>query len=194
MPLPPVFENASSPLDADDYAWLQDMLARGEQRGWFNVEAVDGYFAAMICAPLQASLGLRFGPVFGVEVFAEAPLGADAERVEDMLRRHWQVIAATLDAALLNPAVRYHPLLFEDDTGAVAGNDWALGFMRGMADDPAAWQAFERAQPGTLDAVRRLAAETAGGPPLADDERTAALAAIAVLLVDAFRHFEPSRG
>lgn len=194
----PMCDPAECPLTVEEFDWLQAVLGREMTAGWMNVEMLDGYFAALICAPRQASTGLRFGPVFGAEVFAEAALdhADEAARIEDLLRRHWRTIAVTLDAAAVDPLLDYQPLLFEDAQGSVAGNDWSRGFQRGVADDDAAWRAFERDHPGALDAVRQLATEpgpTQGGRFDAD-ERAALLAALAALLTLAYRYFEPSRG
>lgn len=181
------------PLDFDEFALLQSVLERGSAAGWMNVEMLDGYFAALICAPTQLSTGLRFGPVFAVETLGEAGLD-DSEVIESLLWRHWRTIEATLECALSAPSLTYVPLLFEDDAGAVAGNDWARGFLRGVADDTAAWQGFERSCPGALDAVRRLADEVLTGPRIAEPERARLIADIPEQLVAAYRHFEPTRG
>ncbi|HMM75571.1 MAG TPA: UPF0149 family protein [Gammaproteobacteria bacterium] len=192
MPLLPD-PDSTLPLDASEFERLQALLDAGAARGYMNVEMLDGYFAALICAPRQASTGLRFGPVFGVEVLAEAEL-ADAAAVEALLWRHWRTLVATLEIALEDPSVQYQPLLYEDASGAVAGNDWVRGFLRGAADDPAAWRGFEAAVPRALDPVRRLAEEPVQGPRYAADERAALLAAVAAMLVTAYRHFEAERG
>ncbi len=188
----PALPDEVSPLDASEFDFLQELLDSGAARAWMNVEALDGYFAALVCAPVQASTGLRFGPVFGVEVLAEANL-ADEAVVEALLWRHWRTLVATLETALEEPSVEYQPLLFEDASGAVAGNDWARGFLRGMGEDPAAWRHFEAAAPAALDAVRRLAAEPAA-PRYTAEERATLLAEVAAMLVAAYRHFEGGRG
>jgi len=192
MPLLPAADGAL-PLSADEFAQLQDRLDGGAARGWMNVERLDGYFSALVCAPVQVSTGLRFGPVFGVEVLAEAGLG-DAAELEALLWRHWRTIVATLETALEDPSVQYQPLLFEDEAGAVAGNDWACGFLRGVADDPAAWRRYAALAPAALAGVRRLADEAAVSPRLGSEERAAVLAQIADMLVDAYRYFEAERG
>jgi len=181
------------PLNASEFDHLQALLDAGATLGCMNVETLDGYFAALVCAPVQASTGLRFGPVFGVEVLADAGL-ADTIAVESLLWRHWRTLIATLETALEDPFVQYRPLLFEDASGAVAGNDWARGFLRGAADDPVAWQGFEAVSPDALDAVRRLADEPLQRPRYAADERAALLVDIAAMLVAAYRHFEGERG
>lgn len=182
---------ASGALSVDEFERLQELLDRVP--GSMNVETLDGYFAALICAPVQASIGLRFGAVCGADVLADAALGDAADWVERDLWRHWCTIDGTLRTALEDLLVEYQPLLFEDDAGAVAANDWASGFLQGVADDPRAWADFERATPGALDAVRRLAAEPASGARLDDDARQALLAVLPTMLVTAYRFFEPLR-
>lgn len=184
--------DGSSSLDVDEFERLQDVLARDP--AWMNVETLDGYFAALVCAPEQASTGLRFGPVFGGDVFADAALGDDAGWVECSLRRHWRTIEATLHSALEDPLLEYRPLLLEEANGTIAGNDWARGFLLGVADDAESWAGFERAQEAALEAVRRLAAEPAAHGRYSDTERNALVAEIAAMLVAAYRYFEPIRG
>lgn len=184
--------DAVGALDLAAFERLQALLARDP--AWMDVERLDGYFAALICAPARISTGLVFGPIFGVEVLAEAPLGADLPWVEALLWRHWCTIEFTLGSALLDARLEYQPLLFEDDAGAVAGNDWARGFEQGMARDPTAWAAFARDTPGALDAVRQLADETAAEPRYDAIERAGLVAALAAMLVAAYRYFEPLRG
>lgn len=187
----PEFDESGA-LSVEEFERLDAFLSRDATR--MNVEALDGYFAALICAPIQASTGLRFGPVFAVEVFADAALGDDADWVERLLWRHWRTIDFTLRTALEDPAVDYQPLLFEDAAGAIAGNDWARGFLRGLEDDAEAWARFVEAAPGALDAVHRLAAEPPEGARFDAAEREALVADIAAMLVTAYRHFEPVRG
>ena len=66
-------------LTLEEFEALQVVLDLNPDGQWMNVEMIDGYFAALICAPTLASTGLRFGPVFGVEIFAEAALPALAQ-------------------------------------------------------------------------------------------------------------------
>lgn len=183
----------SVPLTAEEFTRLQDLLEGGAGRDYMNIERLDGYFAAAVCSPVQASTGLRFGPVFGVEVLAEAEL-VDVATVEALLWRHWRTIDATLQAALTDPTIQYVPLLYEEADGSVAGNEWARGFRRGVEEDAAPWLRFARAHPGALDPVERLAAESERGTRLTPQVRAELLVEIAALLVTAYRYFEPERG
>ncbi|WP_239689698.1 UPF0149 family protein, partial [Pseudomonas syringae] len=53
--------------------------------------------------------------------------------------RHWNTIASVLLHTLEEPDV-YLPVLLEDDDGITYGNDWALGFMRGVQARPGSWR------------------------------------------------------
>jgi len=184
-------------LTLEEFEALQVVLDLNPDGQWMNVEMIDGYFAALICAPTLASTGLRFGPVFGVEIFAEAALPApvDVSAIEALLRRHWHTLAATLAAAVGDPTLDYQPLLYESGEGVIAANDWARGFLCGVADDPAVWKDFEHAHPEALAPVCLLAAEAmpGQGARLDADARAAQTAGLVALLALAYRHFEPLR-
>jgi uncharacterized protein len=192
---PPPAAAAEGPLTLEDFARLEALFAR--DAGTMSLEQMDGWLAALVCAPARGSVALAFGPVLGVAVTGEAEFFDDAEReeVEALLWRHWCTIAATLDAALDAPGLRYEPLLFEDEAGRVAGNEWARGFAAAIQVEPRAWAAFGSAAPGALAPVETLAAEggATGAGRLDDLRRAALVAACAELLVLAWRHFAPWR-
>ena len=50
-----------------------------------------------------------------------------ADEVLGLLMRHWNTIASELQRTLREDHV-YLPVLLEDSTGVVRGNDWAAGF------------------------------------------------------------------
>ena len=62
---------------------------------------------------------------------------AQAEEFLSTLMRHWNAIASTLNEGEL-----YYPLLLEDDHGVARGNDWALGFLRGVDMRRSGWREF----------------------------------------------------
>jgi uncharacterized protein len=186
---------ADGPLTLEDFARLEALLARGSAS--MSLEQLDGWLAALVCAPARGSVALVAGPVLGVEVTGEAGFLDDAERdeVERLVWRHWCTIAATLDAALEAPGLGYAPLLFEDDAGRVAGNEWARGFEAARRNEPRAWAAFAAAEPDALAAVAALAAEPPPGTAGRFDEvqRAALIEGCAALLLRAWRHFASTR-
>lgn len=189
-------DDPDGPLDIAEFDALQSVLAR-VSGGCMSVETVDGYLAGLVCGPTRPSIGICFGPVFGVEVFAEAEFSdaTEAAAIERLLWRHWTTISATLETALAEPALRYEPLLFEDDAGRVAANDWARGFETAMRAAAASWQDLETTMPGLLEPVRLLLAEPAPGQgPRYDDARRSELVeGLAALMVAAYRHFDALR-
>ncbi len=189
-------DGLEGPLDIAEFDALQTVLARDADCR-MNVETLDGYLAGLVCGPTRPSIGICFGPVFGVEVFAEAEFtdAAEAAAIERLLWRHWTTISATLETALAEPALRYEPLLFEDDAGRVAANDWARGFDTARRVAPAAWQAFDAAMTGLLEPLRLLLAEPAPDQGIRyDDARRAELVeGLAALMVAAYRHFDALR-
>jgi len=192
---PPPAGEAEGPLTLEEFARLEALLERDAAA--MSLEQMDGWLAALACAPARESVALTFAPVLGVAVTGEAEFLGDAERaaVEGLLWRHWCTIVATLETAQETPGLRYEPLLFEDETGRVAGNEWARGFAAALRAEPAAWAAFTTAAPGALAPVEALAAEAGPGSPERFDDalRAALLEGCAELLVLAWRHFAPWR-
>ncbi|WP_134955139.1 UPF0149 family protein, partial [Xanthomonas citri] len=62
-----------------------------------------------------------------------------AAEILGLVMRHWNTIASELFRTLEKDDV-YLPVLLEDADGAVHGNDWARGFMRGIQLRPNSWQ------------------------------------------------------
>ena len=94
-----------------------------------NVEALDGFFAALIAGPETVMPSEYYPEVFGGEMADACEFGSldEANEILRLMMRHWNDIAGTLFKGEV-----YVPLLLEDDGGIVHGNDWARGFMRGM--------------------------------------------------------------
>ena len=65
------------------------------------------------------------------EAFASQPQLKD---FLDLVMRHWNAIAETLQSGDV-----HLPLLLEDEHGITHANDWAQGFLRGMALRRADW-------------------------------------------------------
>lgn len=99
-------DEPEGPLQLADFDRLQAVLAHDSLR-CMNVEMLDAYSAGLECAPARASIGLCFAPVFGVEIIADADFvdTAEAAGTEWLLRRHWTMVSATLEAALAEPAL-----------------------------------------------------------------------------------------
>jgi uncharacterized protein len=94
-----------------------------------NVEALDGFFAALIAGPETVMPSEYYPEVFGGEMSDVCEFGGldEAKEILGLLMRHWNTIAGTLFKGEV-----YVPLLLQDENGVAHGNDWARGFMRGM--------------------------------------------------------------
>jgi len=94
-----------------------------------NVEELDGFFAALIAGP-EVVLPSEYLPgVFGgeLEEACEFESLQEAKQIFDLLMRHWNTIARTL-----NQGEVYLPVLWEGADGTCRGNDWARGFLQGV--------------------------------------------------------------
>lgn len=97
-----------------------------------NLEAMDGFFSALICAPEVVPMGEVMSQVWGEE--AEFAGEDEARDIMTLIMRHWNTISRALEEDDL-----YFPYLLADEAGKARGNDWALGFYRGMKFSGRGW-------------------------------------------------------
>ena len=112
-------------LTDDDYDYLDSFLNGLKSEKAMNLEMVDGFFTALICAPQLVMPSQYIPEIFGGEDTAYESM-EEAERFMGTLMAHWNHIARTLKQDEL-----YLPILLEDDNGVALGNDWAKGFYTG---------------------------------------------------------------
>ena len=120
-------------LSDEEQERLDDYLYELEDAKIPNLEALDGFFAALACCP-DFIMPSEFLDVIG-ERFQ-----GDEERVFDdvdealdfneLVMRHFNHV--TDQVANEGPDEIYLPLLLEDDEGKCWGNDWATGFLIGV--------------------------------------------------------------
>jgi uncharacterized protein len=192
MPLAP----ADRPLTEEEFDRLEAFLdnAGGEA---MSLEAVDGYFAALICGPLLVSMSEALPNVLGDQVVFDSKQQAD--EVLGLLMRHWNTISFELERTLREDHV-YLPVLLEDETGVVRGNDWAAGLVRGMQARPGSWSALlnSEEQGGCLIPMMMLAHEDDPDPemrppPMDTEKRKEVVASMIAGLTLVYRYFEPER-
>ena len=103
-----------------------------------NLEMVDGFFAALLCAPEIVMPSEYLPEIFGGEMDETVfPDMDNANRFLGLLMRHWNAVAAQLHSKEV-----YTPLLAEDDHGIQHANDWATGFLHGMMMRKKYWTAL----------------------------------------------------
>lgn len=104
--------------------------------GAMNIEEVDGFFTALICSPDMVMPSVYLPEILG-ESINEGSFFADEQEVKSfymLLMELWNSSADVLYKGDIPP-----PILCQDDDGNVYGNDWALGFMRGVQLAGGAW-------------------------------------------------------
>ena len=124
----------AAPLTESELDRLHDTLEAG--RAAMNLEAMDGYFTALICGPVFVSPSQALQQVLGEDFVFEG--NEQATDCLGLMMQHWNWIAVELQRTLAEPHV-YLPILLEDDTGVAHGNNWAHGFMRGVQAHPGTW-------------------------------------------------------
>lgn len=191
---PKIFGDLS--LNDDEFDRLSDLLEKAGPTGK-NIEWIDGYFAALICAPefVPPSEALN-------EILDEGLVFENQEEAGDvvgLLMRHWNTIASELQRSISEPHV-YLPVLLEDEVGVARGNDWAKGFMRGVQTWPQSWRELLLSEEhgGSALPMMMLAYEDDPDPgmrppPIPDDAREEVHLQMVAGLTRIFRHFEPAR-
>ena len=185
----------SEPLTEQELDRLHDLLESGPAA--FNLESMDGYFTALICGPAFVSPSEALQQVLGDEfVFDD---NEQAGELIGLLMRHWNWIAAELQRTLIEPHV-YLPVLREDDTGVVRGNDWAQGFMLGVQARPGSWNGLldDEQEGGILVPMMVLVHEhdpdpEMRAPPLDRSKREDVIATMIAGATRCYGYYEPAR-
>ena len=188
------------PLDLPYLASLVAQLDALPNPDAMNLEALDGFFAGLICAPALV-MPITYLPM----VLGDSREGRQFEAANAppaffaLLIEHWNHMAQSLRAGEL-----FLPLLLEDEQGHAAGNDWATGFMRAMQIDSQVWSGLlnDDAQGGALIPILALAYEhdpdpamrPYGDQPVSDEQREQLLAGMAAGVTAIYAYFEPWRG
>jgi len=125
--------HVGSPTE-DDLDRLSELL---DQRGptAMGLEELDGFLAALVCAP-ELVMPREYLPIaWGADVPFADPTQASA--ILGLVLRHWNTIAGTPSGSL-DPDGIYLPILFQDEHELTPANDWSIGFMRGADMRPGA--------------------------------------------------------
>lgn len=174
---------------------LATYLAACGASGAMPLEEVDGFFAALIAGPVRTSPHEHWRTVFGTEMKAlSGEARAQLDEMLDLLVLHWHAIEDTLAQGLL-----LGPLLQEDERGAVRGQAWARGFLRGMHLHRDRWRELveDRTRGAALEPMLELSRDDGtcanALPTGTQKSRRADLLTDATLAVAfLFRHFRPS--
>lgn len=154
------------PLSDDEIDRLDAFLARVEDGDIPDVEAMDGYFAAIACCPRMV-MPSEYLPVLqegrredGDLVFDDL---TEAQSFMDLVTRHYNDVLARLASKDV-----YLPLMLVDDDGGYRGNRWARGFLRGTWFQHDVWSALmeDEDHAGPLIPIMALAHEDDPDPEM----------------------------
>ena len=124
-------------LDSEEIDWLAGFLESAQVPATaMSLEELDGFFTALVAGP-ETVLPSEYMPHLWRERGGEGPVYDSQEQLEyviALLMRHWNAIAARLDAPY-----PHMPLIWRGEDGE-DGRDWAHGFMRGVQLRWDAWQ------------------------------------------------------
>jgi uncharacterized protein len=165
----------------------------------FSGNALDGFFAALICGPGDV-LPSEYPPEIlrdGIDDNDAVLTQALLQELISLVTRHWNGICDILRSGGV-----FTPLLLEDTRGVAHANDWASGFMRGMdlrADD---WMPLlkDEEHAGPLVPIFALAHEHDPDPAMRPykasigaEMRERLIVGVAAAVTSIFRHFEAHR-
>ncbi|MBM6583917.1 UPF0149 family protein [Microvirga sp. BT689] len=189
----------ASPLTEAEYDRLSSVLSRFRDEHAMNLEVLDGFFAALICGPAVVPPSDYLPEIWGGEMADEEAFSSQEQLKDflDLLMRHWNVVADTLQSGDV-----HLPLLLEDEHGIALANDWAQGFMRGMALRREDWADLldDEDHGGWLVPSLALAHEHDPDPtmrpyrePVDADRREQLIAGAAAGVMGIYRYFDPIR-
>lgn len=122
-------------LTAPEYKTLATFLAKCVGSVTPNLEALDGFFCALIVGPDLAMPSEYLPLVLGSDNHFDDP--READRVLPLLMRHWNTIAQAL-----NQGKVYDLYLLKRSPEQHAGADWADAFMQGVGLRYEQWRAL----------------------------------------------------
>jgi uncharacterized protein len=163
-----------------------------------NIEALDGFFAALITGPETVMPSEYYPEVFGGEMSDTYEFASldEANEILGLMMRHWNTIAAAL-----NKDEVYGPILLQDENGVAHGNDWAHGFMRGTLMRHDGWLELvnDEEQGGCMVPIFMLHYEHDTDPkmrpkPISPEQREDVIGCMAAGPLAAYRYFESTAG
>ncbi len=180
---------------------LGELLDQLSGDGTMDIEELDGFFAALHCCPQVVPPAEYLPEIFGTgesledDEFFNSP--ETAKLVFGLLMHHWNAVG---DAFRSDDV--FIPLLLEDEDGKARGNNWCIGFMRGVEMREEFWSEIldDEQRFDWLVPILALADENDTDPeappdtePLTDEDREKLLARLSGAVMQIYRYFAPHR-
>ena len=187
------------PLTDAELERLSGVLGRFDNQRPMNLEQLDGFFAALICGPVNIPPSEYLPVILGDDMVLEDTVNAQPVLQDflSLIMRHWNVIVDTLQSGEV-----FLPLLLEDANGTTRANDWANGFLRGMDLRKSEWAILlnDEEHGGWLVPILALAHEHDPDPemrpykePISAEAREKLIVGAAAGVTGIYRHFKIQR-
>ena len=187
------------PLTETDFDRLSDLLELFGDKRSMNLEQIDGFLAAVVCGPEAIPQHEYLRAIWGDDIVNEDTFASKPVLKEfiSLVTRHHAFIAQTLQSGGI-----VLPLLAEDEDGIARGNDWAIGFMRGMDLRRKDWSPLldDEENSGSIVPILTLAHELDPDPamrpykePISAELREKLIVHAAAGVVQIFHYFEAQR-
>lgn len=190
----------NSKLSENEERQLGEFLDRVVGGAVPNIEALDGFFAALACCP-DLIMPSEYMPIIQSGAKDEGDLVfddmEDAGQFIELVNRHWNHVNRQLDKEEV-----YLPLLLEDAEGNVRANHWAQGFLLGTNLRPDIWRDIieDENEGGAMVPIWALAYEHHDDPemrpfdePVTDDQREELVIGAAAGVMRMHRYFLKQR-
>src|SRR5512134_1150701 len=187
-------------MTEQDYDRLAEILDGFPSDDAMTLEELDGFLAALACNLSEVPPEDYLPELWGA-VEEDAVLFPDIEGAREfvsLVTRHFGAVMVRL----AEEEEEFVPLLLEDEDGAVTGNDWAQGFLRGMDLDREAWRPLleDEGCAGILIPIFALACEHSPDPelrpfeePVDEEQRELLLSGIGGAARLLYEYFAPVR-
>jgi uncharacterized protein len=169
--------------------------------GAMDLEELDGFFAALHCCPELVLPSEYLPEILGSEDALENeeifPNLEAAQLFFSLIMHHWNAVGEAFHSEDF-----FVPLLLEDDEGKSYGNNWALGFLRGVDMRKELWKEIldDDNKAGWLVPIFALVHEDDPDPelrtykePMTEEQRENLLAEVSAAVTEMFRYFAPHR-
>lgn len=187
-------------LTEKDYETLGSILDRFKHERAMNLEELDGFFAALACAPIMTMPSRYIPEIWGGEEQPDDDAFEDEEQLKrftGLAIRLWNAITNKLGSKEV-----FLPYLLEDSDGIAHGNDWAKGFLRGMKMEQFSWMDLvdDEEQGGVLVPIVGLAHEHDPDPamqpfkgPVTPEQREGLILGLAAGAMRIHDYYAPQR-
>lgn len=189
-----MIESPSAGLSEIEVEELAERLNAIGNPAALSLEAVDGFFCALIASPTLVPPSEYLPVILGDEAGSAPafPDGDSANATMSLLMRYWNSIVADFERDAIHP-----PYLVDVEPAAIPGRDWARGFLRGARLAGDGWrELWNKEDEGQLLTIPIVAGEVDPDwptEPLTKERSDEVLELMIAGAGRAYRHFAEAR-